>query len=98
MVIFLILIIITDAIKAICNFYFLKLDVFFSNLLNGNDYILHLALDCGSPRKCHHSILDVFKFSIIDVMDEKSVARGNFSSVREDVVLWPALDWEFKKF
>jgi lipopolysaccharide transport system ATP-binding protein len=65
-----------------------------ANLLNGNDYIVHLALDCGSPRKCYHSIPDVFKFSVIDSMDEKSIARGNFSSIREDAVLWPALEWK----
>jgi lipopolysaccharide transport system ATP-binding protein len=68
-----------------------------ANLLNSNDYSIHLALDCGSPRKCYYYILDVFRFSIIDTMDEKSLGRGNFSSVREDAVLWPALEWSFNK-
>jgi lipopolysaccharide transport system ATP-binding protein len=68
-----------------------------ANLLNGNDYIIHLALDCGSPRKCYHSILDVFKFTVIDAMDDFTIARGNFSSIRDDAVLWPALDWSFTK-
>jgi hypothetical protein len=30
-------------------------------------------------------------------MDKTSVARGMFTSVREDAVLWPALDCSFKK-
>jgi lipopolysaccharide transport system ATP-binding protein len=67
------------------------------NLLNVNDYIVHLALDCGSPRICYDSVLDALSFNVWDPMDERCLARGNFSSVREDAILWPALEWSFKK-
>jgi hypothetical protein len=30
-------------------------------------------------------------------MDEKNLARGNYSSVREDAILWPVLEWSFTK-
>jgi lipopolysaccharide transport system ATP-binding protein len=65
------------------------------NLLNANDYSMHISLDSGSPRLCYESNLDVFRFKIIDSMDEKNLARGNFSSVVEDAVLWPVLEWNF---
>lgn len=65
------------------------------NLLNANDYSIHISLDSGSPRICYESNLDVFRFKIIDSMDEKNMARGNFSSVVEEAVLWPALEWNY---
>jgi len=67
------------------------------NLLNSNDYFLHLALDSGSPRLCHDAVIDALSFKIWDPMSEKCLARGNFSSVREDAILFPALDWQFQK-
>jgi hypothetical protein len=68
-----------------------------SNLLNANDYFIHLALDCGSPRLCYDVVLDALSFKIWDPMDENCLGRGNFSSVREDAILFPALEWEYKK-
>jgi lipopolysaccharide transport system ATP-binding protein len=68
-----------------------------ANLLNSNHYELHVALDCGSPRICYDSHLNVARFSVIDPMDERCIARGAMSSVREDAVLWPALDCSWEK-
>ncbi|HEY4784583.1 MAG TPA: ABC transporter ATP-binding protein [Bacteroidales bacterium] len=63
------------------------------NLLNSGDYTVHLALDSGSPRICYDYVPDALAFSVWDPMDENCIARGNYSHVREDVILWPALKW-----
>ncbi len=68
-----------------------------ANWLNANDYFVSVALDSHSPRVCYEVHLDIMKLSITDPMDENSVARGMFTSVREEVVLWPALECSFKK-
>lgn len=68
-----------------------------AHLLNANDYYLSLALDSHSPRLCYEYHIDVIKISVWDPMDETSLARGMFTSVREDVVLWPALECSFEK-
>lgn len=68
-----------------------------ANLLNGNHYSLSVALDRGSPRLCYDALVDILDFTITDPMDERSVARGLLSSVREDAVLWPALDCTWEK-
>ena len=65
------------------------------NLLNANDYYVHISLDCSSPRICYDNHLDALRFSLFDPMNEKCLARGNFTHVREDVVLWPALEWSY---
>ena len=67
------------------------------NFLNANDFTIHLALDCGSPRVCYDVQLDALHFSIYDPMDERSLARGELVSVREDAILWPALEWKYEK-
>jgi lipopolysaccharide transport system ATP-binding protein len=67
------------------------------NWLNANDYLFSFALDSHSPRLCYEAHIDVLKITVIDPMDESSIARGMFTSVREDAVLWPALDCRFKK-
>jgi len=66
-------------------------------LLNANDYYLSIALDSHSPRVCFESHVDVMRIVIWDPMDETNLARGMFVGVREDVVLWPALECSFKK-
>ena len=68
-----------------------------ANLLNANDYYLSVALDSHSPRVCYEAHIDILKISIWDPMDETSIARGMFTSVREDVILWPALKCSFTK-
>jgi lipopolysaccharide transport system ATP-binding protein len=68
-----------------------------ANWLNANDYFISIALDSHSPRLCYEAHIDVLKISIIDPMNETSVARGMFTSVREDAVLWPALECSFRK-
>jgi lipopolysaccharide transport system ATP-binding protein len=68
-----------------------------ANLLNANDYFIHLALDNHSPKVCYDAHMDCFRFTITDPMDEKSIARGAFKTVREDAVMWPALECNFKK-
>jgi lipopolysaccharide transport system ATP-binding protein len=67
-----------------------------ANLLNANHYLLHVALDCSSPRICYDQHQNVIQFSVTDPMDEHCIARGAMTSVREDAVLWPALEcsWE----
>jgi lipopolysaccharide transport system ATP-binding protein len=68
-----------------------------ANLLNANDYYLGVALDSHSPRMCYETHADIVRISVWDPMDETSIARGMFTSVREDVALWPALECSFKK-
>jgi lipopolysaccharide transport system ATP-binding protein len=65
--------------------------------LNGNDYFLSVALDSHSPRINFENHVDVIRISIWDPMDETSLARGMFTSVREDAVLWPVLKCSFSK-
>jgi len=65
------------------------------NLLNTDDYLINLALDCSSPTNCYDAHLGTLLFSVWDPMDEHSIARGNFSIVREDAILMPALDCSF---
>ncbi len=65
------------------------------NLLNTDDYLIHLALDSSSPSNCYDAQLSAMMFSVWDPMDEHCIARGNFSVVREDAVLMPALACSF---
>ena len=67
------------------------------NLLNANDYTLHLALDASSPRVAYGGHLDALGFTVWDPMDHRCLARGNFTSLRDDAVLWPALDWSWRR-
>lgn len=67
------------------------------HLLNANDYYLSVALDSHSPKICYESHVDVLRIVVWDPMDETSIARGMFVTVREDVVLWPALQCSFKQ-
>ena len=68
-----------------------------ANWMNANDYFLSVALDSHSPRINFESHVDIIRISIWDPMDESSIARGMFTSVREDAVLWPALECSFDK-
>ena len=68
-----------------------------ANWLNANDYFISIALDSHSPRVCYEAHVDILKVTLIDPMDETSIARGMFTSVREDAVLWPALECSFDK-
>jgi lipopolysaccharide transport system ATP-binding protein len=67
------------------------------NLLNSNDYFISVALDSHSPRVCYEFHTDILKLSIWDPMDELSLGRGMFTSIREDAILWPVLESSFKK-
>jgi lipopolysaccharide transport system ATP-binding protein len=67
------------------------------NWLNANEYFLSVALDSHSPRVNFQSCIDIIRISIWDPMDENSLARGMFVSVREDAVFWPALECGFTK-
>ncbi len=68
-----------------------------ANWLNANDYFLSVALDSHSPRVCFEVHIDVLKISLTDPMDKTSIARGMFTSVREDAVFFPALECSYKK-
>jgi lipopolysaccharide transport system ATP-binding protein len=65
-----------------------------AHFLNGNEYKLSVALDSGSPRKYHHGATDCITIKLWDPMDETSLARGFFSTPREDAIVWPVLDWK----
>ncbi len=67
------------------------------NLLNSNSFIVYLALNCGSPKICFDVCSEALKFTVIDTMDEKNIARGNISTIVENAVLWPALECSFAK-
>jgi len=67
------------------------------NWLNANDYFLSVALDSHSPRLNYESHVDIIRISIWDPMDETSIARGMFTSVREDAILWAALPCKYTK-
>jgi lipopolysaccharide transport system ATP-binding protein len=68
-----------------------------ANWLNANNYYLSVALDSHSPRTCYESHMEILKINVWDPMNETSIARGMFTSVREDAVLWPALECSFTK-
>jgi lipopolysaccharide transport system ATP-binding protein len=68
-----------------------------ANLLNANEYALHLALDCASPKMCYENHMDALNFSITDPMDENCIARGELKGVREDAILYAALECSFDK-
>jgi hypothetical protein len=67
------------------------------NLLNANEYSLNIAIDSASPRLCYENHSDALNFSLIDPMDENCIARGELKSVREDAVLYAALDCTFER-
>jgi lipopolysaccharide transport system ATP-binding protein len=68
------------------------------NMLNSNEYFIHLSLDRSRPyKKNYHNCPDALTFTVRDSMDERNIARGAFMHVRKDVALWMALDWEWKK-
>ena len=67
-----------------------------SSLLNANDFILHCGLNSPSPLQCHDFVMNAINFSIIDKMDEKTKARGDYRTIQEEYILWPALECSFK--
>lgn len=68
-----------------------------ANLLNANEYYISVALDSCRPRLCYEAHIDVIRITVWDPMDETSLARGMFTNIREDVVLWPALECSFTR-
>lgn len=65
-----------------------------AHLLNAGDYYFRLVLyDKGSSEALDlkHNILNM---TIVDPMDERCIARGNFAGTFENYVLLPALEWE----
>ncbi len=67
-----------------------------ANLLNSGDYAVHIALDRPSPRFCYGYHLDALRFSVWDPMDARCIARGSYTHVRDDAILWPALEWKWE--
>ncbi len=66
-----------------------------AHLLNSNYYYLDIALN-------YHGICYDYKnyalgFSVWDPMDDKCIARGDFKGIRDDIVLWPALECSYEK-
>lgn len=67
------------------------------NLLNSGFYMISAALDCSAPAFCYDAHLNILQFNIWDKMDQDSIARGNFTVLREDAVLFPALECKIEK-
>lgn len=67
------------------------------NLLPANQYSLHLALDCPSPRACLDVHFDALHFTIHDPMDEKCITRGAIKNTLDYMAVLPALEWNSKK-
>ena len=67
------------------------------NLLSANQYSLHLALDCPSPRVCLDTHPDALHFTVHDPMDEKCLARGALKNPLDYMAVLPALEWKSEK-
>ncbi len=69
-----------------------------ANLLNSNTYFVHISLDTALPfKKSYDNYKEALSFSILDPMDERSIARGAFQHLRKEYALWSALEWTYKK-
>lgn len=67
------------------------------NFLKAGDYFLRVGLYCSSPEKMLDIKKNILTFSVVDPMDERCIARGNFKAQFENFVLLPALEWRSDK-
>ena len=68
-----------------------------ANLLNSNIYYVNLSLDTAIPfKKSYDNYKEALSFSVLDPMDERSIARGEFHHIRKEYALWSALEWTYK--
>lgn len=68
-----------------------------ANFLKAGDYFLRIGLYCSSPEKILDIKKNILTFTVIDPMDERCIARGNYKALFENFVLLPALEWESTK-
>jgi lipopolysaccharide transport system ATP-binding protein len=65
------------------------------HLLSADDYFVHLALDSSTPRVCHDVHPNALRFTLIDPIDERCIARGDYKTPFNTVLL-PALEWTWE--
>lgn len=64
------------------------------HLLNAGEYFFRILLYDGLNHNITYDMkINVLNISIVDPMDSRSIARGNFTSTFENYVLLPALEW-----
>ena len=68
-----------------------------ANLLNANEYIMHISLDSANPRFAYDTHYDAIRFTVYDPMNEKCIARGDFKDPYDYMALFPALEWSWNK-
>ncbi len=64
-----------------------------AHLLNSGDYYFRLVLYDETASVVYDLKHNVLNMTIVDPMDERCIARGNFTGTFENYVLMPALDW-----
>jgi lipopolysaccharide transport system ATP-binding protein len=67
------------------------------NLLNAGEYYFRLVLYNSAPLQTYDLKYNILNITIIDPMDERCIARGNFTAQFENYVLMPALEWGWEK-
>jgi lipopolysaccharide transport system ATP-binding protein len=64
-----------------------------ANLINAGEYFFRILLYDGLNQQVYDMQINILNISIIDPMNSKCIARGNFTSTFENYVLLPALEW-----
>lgn len=64
-----------------------------AHFLKAGEYSFILVLYTQSPYQYHHIVANTLHCSVVDPMDERSLARGQMTSQFEKFMLLPALDW-----
>ncbi len=67
-----------------------------AHLLNAGDFYFRLVLYDKSASVVYDLKHNILNMSIVDPMDERCIARGNFTGTFENYVLMPALNWQTK--
>lgn len=68
-----------------------------ANFLKAGDYFLRIGLYCSAPEKVLDIKKNILTFTVVDPMDERCIARGNYRTSFENFVLLPALEWKSSK-
>lgn len=68
-----------------------------ANLINAGEYFFRILLYDGLNQQVYDMKINILNISIVDPMNERSIARGNFTSTFENYVLLPALEWNTVK-
>jgi lipopolysaccharide transport system ATP-binding protein len=64
-----------------------------AHLVNAGDFYFRIVLYNGFNHQVYDLKHDILNFTIRDSMDDRSIARGNFTATFENYILLPALDW-----